>query len=241
MVSSNFLEILTDGINRHTDAASVQTKIVSMDSKTIDSVGISLHRSFNAVNTGQGELDTGQHDNSEREIFGTTGSAMIAKIEALRSCDLGDNNYFDRLYFAYNEDVDLALRFRSSGYSSWYVPGATVRHVHSATGGNQSKFKAFHSHRNTIFNIIKNAPGFSVFTTLAAFVGSYFSQIKNNKEIKTSLSKLKGNIGSLGIIMLVLRVWISVIIYIPVILLKRYFLQRGTKIGFKDIKRWLYI
>jgi len=232
-VSRNFVEVLEEGIKNHPDIASVQTKIVSMDKKTIDSVGILIDNSFSAINKGQGENDFGQYQKSA-EIFGTTASAMMITRKALETIDLGKGEYFDNLYFAYNEDVDMALRLRLAGFLSRYIPGGEVQHIHSATGGNQSAFKSFYIHRNTIFNIIKNAPNDILVYTLICFIKRYINLIKNTKKENTAAYKLSKNIGMFAILWLVCHAWMSVVFHFPQLLRKRRMIQ-NRRIMKKDV------
>ena len=238
VVSHNFLEVLHNGASRHKDAASVQTTIVNSNAKDIDSVGIIIDKSFSARNRGYGENNEGQYD-KEEEVFGTTGSAMLVRRAALEIAGHALGAYFDPLYFAYNEDVDLALRLRLAGFSAWYVPGGEVRHIHSATGGNQSAFKSFHIHRNTIFNIIKNAPLGMLFNTIVQFVKRYYSLVKNTKKKNTAEYKLSKNIGILAMMWLVVRAWVHVVYYFPQLLYKRNIIQKKKVVSNNYIQKQL--
>jgi len=65
---------------------------------------------------------------------------------------------FDERYFAYLEDVDLAWRARRAGWQCRYVPGATVTHQHSATGGEGSARKRYLLGRNKVWLLAQNYP-----------------------------------------------------------------------------------
>src|SRR5205085_2807386 len=56
-------------------------------------------------------------------------------------------------------DADLAWRARLRGWGAAWAPGAQVRHVVSATGGQGSPFKNYHLARNRLWCILKNVPG----------------------------------------------------------------------------------
>ena len=71
---------------------------------------------------------------------------------------LDDVGFFDADFFAYYEDFDLAWRGRLAGWGCAAAPRAVVYHVHSATSGEWSPFKVYHTHRNKWYVIIKNWP-----------------------------------------------------------------------------------
>jgi GT2 family glycosyltransferase len=211
LVSKYFLATLVSGFLLGERIGSVQTKIVSMENpKIIDSVGILVDRSMSAINKGQGESDEGQYDASS-EIFGTTGSAMMVSRSALEAVHLGHHNYFDHLYFAYQEDVDLAWRMRLCGFSSWYVSGDSVRHMHSATGKNYSAFKSFHIQRNTLYTLFKVMPFSEIGRSLHLFISRYFLHIKSMKKKNGPAFELSKRISPYGMMLLVMRVWLGVL------------------------------
>jgi GT2 family glycosyltransferase len=71
---------------------------------------------------------------------------------------LRDVGLFDERFFSYLEDADLAWRARSRGWRAVHTPLSEVRHVYSATGGQESPFKRRHIARNRIWTIYKNMP-----------------------------------------------------------------------------------
>lgn len=236
VVPSTFLSTLYSGFEENPNIGSVQTKIVSFEnSNIIDSVGILVDRSMSAINKGQGEIDAGQYDLSS-EIFGTTGSAMMISRQALETIDLGGGNYFDPIYFAYQEDVDLAWRLRLSGYVSVYIPGEPVRHVHSATGKNYSAFKAYHIHRNTLFTIVKNMPFPLVWSTLFAFCGRYFGLILSVFRKNGPSYEVSKKTGIFGMMWIVLKSWVYLILCLPILIKKRRSIQKKQKISIFEIK-----
>jgi len=238
IVPKTFISTLLSGFAENSKIGSVQTKIVSMDSPhIIDSVGITIDRSMSAINRGQGEIDHGQYEKRE-EIFGTTGSAMMVSRGALETVDLGNGNYFDSLYFAYQEDVDMAVRMRLCGFVSFYIPGEPVLHVHSAAGKAYSSFKSFHIQRNTIFTIIKIFSFFQIFYSLFLFCKRYLSHVESVKKGTGPASELSKKISLCGMVFIVFRVWASMFWYLPRILVHRYFVRRKCVITDSKITSW---
>ncbi|GAB4109247.1 MAG: glycosyltransferase family 2 protein [Roseiflexaceae bacterium] len=70
-----------------------------------------------------------------------------------------DVGLFDPAFFAYLEDVDLALRALLRGWRSVVVPVARARHVYSATGGQGSPFKQRLLGRNRLYVLVRCLPG----------------------------------------------------------------------------------
>ena len=66
---------------------------------------------------------------------------------------------FDRLHFAYLEDIDVGYRARIAGYENHYEPSAVVYHVGSGTSGSRyNGFKVKLAARNGIYLNYKNMP-----------------------------------------------------------------------------------
>lgn len=77
---------------------------------------------------------------------------------------------FDGGFFCYLDDVDLAFRLRLQGGTVVFVPTARVRHVGSATNGEDSDFIRFHTARNRVWLFAKDMPGPLFWPLLPAFV-----------------------------------------------------------------------
>jgi GT2 family glycosyltransferase len=95
--------------------------------------------------------DIGQYDHPE-EIFGACAGAALYRREALR--EVGG---FDERYFAYLEDVDLALRLRLQGWGCRYEPVVAWHRGQASSaalpGGHQRLVE-----RNTILLVAKFFP-----------------------------------------------------------------------------------
>lgn len=97
----------------------------------IDSAGIEVDptlRSFDYLwNRPVGELATA------RDPIGPCGGAAAYRLSAFRGAD-----GFDEAFFAYWEDVELALRLRLGGWECRLAPGARAVHHHGQTLGASS-------------------------------------------------------------------------------------------------------
>jgi len=88
-----------------------------------------------------------------REVISVCGAALLIRREALEAAGL-----FDPMYFAYYEDVDLALRVRMCGYTVKVAPRSVVYHKYSAFFEQQPLNKALLSKRNYFLFVLKFFP-----------------------------------------------------------------------------------
>ena len=86
------------------------------------------------------------------EVFGACAGAAL-----YRRAMLDEIGGFDRGYFLYLEDADVAWRARMAGWRALYVPDAVVWHHHSATAKHGSSFKYFHVGRSRVRLLARNA------------------------------------------------------------------------------------
>jgi len=129
----------------------------------IDAAGLKIGSNGLGYNIGYGGLDDGRYDGEP--LFGPCGGAALYCREML-----DEIGFFDPDFFAYYEDFDLAWRARLAGWNALAAPRALVYHVHSATGGEMSGFKVYHTHRNKWFVLVKNWPAALLRRHLAAIL-----------------------------------------------------------------------
>jgi GT2 family glycosyltransferase len=68
-----------------------------------------------------------RHEQPE-EVPAITGALMFCRARALKQVQLSANEFFDRRFFMYKEDIDLALRLRKHGWSAVYFPALHAFH-----------------------------------------------------------------------------------------------------------------
>lgn len=149
-IAKMLARIKNDGRN---DAGMVASRILLMDSRDIlDNTGHLIYP--DGLNVGRGRLqkDYGQYEAEDEALFPSGCAALYSK-QMLEMTGL-----FDEKFFAYADDTDLGLRGRLMGYRCLYANDAIVYHMHSATAGQYSSFKAFHVERNRIWVLIKIFP-----------------------------------------------------------------------------------
>ena len=114
--------------------------------------GIVLRNGYGA-DRGFQQVDDGRYD-QPTEVFTACGNGMAIRVEAGREV-----GWFDERFFLYYEDTDLSWRLRSRGWSIRYQPRAILRHVHSASSHEWSPVWRFHTERNRLLMLTKNATG----------------------------------------------------------------------------------
>ncbi|MHC1710281.1 MAG: glycosyltransferase family 2 protein [Methanomassiliicoccales archaeon] len=96
---------------------------------------------------------------AEREVHYVTGCAMMVRAEVFRDVGL-----FDEDFDIYAEDLDLCLRAKEKGYSSWLVPKATAEHKVSLSTGVvgtnlMTPYRSYYYGRNMLMMVRKRMRG----------------------------------------------------------------------------------
>jgi len=117
----------------------------------VNNVGSIVTRTGYGADRGYQEVDEGQYDKPE-DVFALCGCAVAFRTDAGRAVD-----WFDDDFFLYYEDTDLSWRLRAAGWGIRYEPAAVVRHVHSASAVEWSPTFMFHTTRNRLLMLLKDA------------------------------------------------------------------------------------
>lgn len=178
----DYLKKIVEFMDMHNDAGSASGKILRWQNndqedlknieKTdiIDSLGLKIFKSQRVVDRAAGEQDHLQYQNIT-EIFGACATCPIYRRKALEDVRFEDE-FFDKDFFSYKEDVDLAYRLAWRGWKSYYIPEAIAYHERTAKGQekfsnlaimrhrkNKSKVVSYHSYKNHLFLIYKSLSG----------------------------------------------------------------------------------
>lgn len=152
-VKKGSIKSLVDLISSDDNIFSVQAKMLQYKNKDlIDDVGDEYNLLAWTKKTGE------NHNSSEfrevKDIFSACAGAAMYKKSLLIQIGMFDDNYF-----AYMEDVDLAIRSRIYGYRNLLCPDAIVYHIGSATSGSRhNDFKVRLAARNNVWTVYKNLP-----------------------------------------------------------------------------------
>lgn len=238
-LDEKFIEGLVNCAKKHPAAGSIQPKVLNFsEPEKIDCAGIVFSADGVAMNRGYGEKDGGEYG-AEEEIFGANGTAALYSRVALEEVQLRRGEYFDNDFFAYHEDVDLAWRMRLASFKSYFCPEARLFHIHSATAGKISGFKAFFLNRNRFFTLIKNFPTgrlfFAIFvlTPIRYLLLLIYVIVKKKRDGREETGG-----GKTMAAKEILKAWGSIIANVPSLLKKRRTVQKQRKVPSGEIRRW---
>ncbi len=115
-------------LDAHPSAASVACKMLSLhDPRIVDDAGDVLRRDGVCEQRGRFGPDDGRWD-LPGEVFGACAGAALYRRSAVVAA-----GGFHEPYFAYVEDVDLALRLRLAGWTCRYEPAVALHAAQSAS------------------------------------------------------------------------------------------------------------
>ncbi len=145
----------------------------------VDTLGLKVFRSRRVVDFQTGKRwpeikhEVEKWSGVEVDVFGVSGCLPMYRRDALKEVLLG-SEVFDKKYFSYKEDVDLAWRLQIAGWQSKLITDAVAYHDRSAAGPlntgsagsqdkdavqnrkNKSDLANYHSYKNHIFTLLKN-------------------------------------------------------------------------------------
>lgn len=201
-VKKGSIKALVDLISSDKDIFSVQAKMLQYKNKDlIDDAGDEYNLLAWTKKTGE------NHNSAEfrevKDIFSACAGAAMYKKSLLTEIGMFDDNYF-----AYMEDVDLAIRSRIYGYRNLLCPDAIVYHIGSATSGSRhNDFKVRLAARNNVWTVYKNLPipmkivnfiflffGFLikyVFFVKKGFGSTYLSGLREGLSTRGKIDKVK--------------------------------------------------
>lgn len=123
-----------------------------------------------------GSLGEGKNKNEFtdlKEVFFPSGCSMIVRRDAFLSV-----GGFDEDYFMYVEEPDITWKLWNLGYKTLFVPSSVMYHKVSVsmkkTGGGFKPLMYYHTTKNRLATIIKNARLIDIFWMLPLSMGAHF-------------------------------------------------------------------
>lgn len=201
-IKKGSIKSLIDLITSSDDIFSVQAKMLQYTNKNlIDDVGDEYN--LLAWTKKVGENHESIEYNEVKDIFSSCAGAAMYNKSILDEIGLFDDNFF-----AYMEDVDLAIRSKINGYRNLLCPNAIVYHIGSATSGSRyNEFKVKLAARNNVWVVYKNLPiplkivnfvflflGFLIkyiFFCKKGFGSTYLAGIREGLSCRNKIEKVK--------------------------------------------------
>jgi GT2 family glycosyltransferase len=177
------------------------------------------------------ELDRGQYQRPEA-VFAFCGGAVLLRTEALREAGM-----FDEDFFLYYEDTDLSWRLRALGWEIRYQPDAVVRHIHSASSVEWSPLFVFHTDRNRLLMLTKNARAGLAMREVLRYPLTTLSLALR----EVARSRHTRRRPPLRPTLLRLRVLGSYLRLLPKVLVRRVRLAARARVDRQHLERWLVL
>lgn len=164
-VKPNFLEPLVEDMLSDSKLGIIQSKILVMDNpRFLDNVV--SYQTVTGFLYHQGYLDKdGPKYSNFLYSFSAKGACILIRKEVLKL------ELFDDDYFAYFEETDLCWRAWLLGFKVGFEPRSIIYHKMGATSSKMNKsFVHYHSFKNRIRTIIKNADTFTLMWMLPTHI-----------------------------------------------------------------------
>ncbi len=142
---------LLEGMESHPQIGICASKLILDGADRIDSAGDGCLTSAKGYK--RGEHRSASEYNMPEFVFGACAGAAL-----YRRTMINEIGFFDEDFFLIHEDTDLNFRAQMFGWKCLYVPKAVVRHVMSASIGQESDLSIYYNIRNCDFVWIKNMP-----------------------------------------------------------------------------------
>ena len=163
-----------------------------------------------------------------REVFGVSAGAAIYKKEVFDTVGL-----FEERFVAYFEDADIAFRARLAGFSAVCVPEARAYHVGSASQDGKTWWRSRQCYRNHVLLVIRCVPWGLLFKYYFRIMREFFHQAR------MAITSARSEFGLVRALILFVGVTLSLAWFKPIMLLKRFEIQRTKKITNAELDRLL--
>jgi len=176
------------------------------------------------------ESDTGRYTKVE-EVFSGCGASLL-----LRRATLEQIGTLDDDFFMYYEDTDLSWRTWLGGWKVVYAPQALIPHIHCGTTKEWSPFFFFLTERNRLAMVFKNG----TLHQLLRVWGGYFLKVMRLglETLWMLLFRRPGWRARGGLVRVHLRVMGNLLIWLPALIAKRYWIHKYAKVKAGSLEHW---
>ena len=216
-----WLEELVGAADVRADAGLFASKLVDFyDRRILDGAGDAMRLSGLPYRLGHGERDKGQFD-EPGYVFGACAAAALYRRSLFEEV-----GRFDEDFVSYCEDGDLSFRAQLAGYRCFYVPGAVVYHMGSASsGGKRSPTATRLGTQNSLGLLVKDLPLSAVPHILPFFVVGQLARFATAAATGSLRAHLEGLAGA----------WR----HLPLMRKKRSGIQKRKQLSDAEVRRLL--
>ncbi len=212
--------------------ASASKILLRFEDDMVDAAGIVVFP--DGLSIGRGRLEKGSLFNDETEVFWASDCCCMYRRRMLEDIKILDE-YYDEDFFAYADETDVGWRAQMRGWRCVYAPKAVIYHMHSASAGTYSPFKAFLVERNRIWLQVKCFPlpllVYGQFYTLFRYVYQAYGALFG----KGASGEFTKEHSKTQLVKVLLKVYHSALKGMPLMLKKRRAIQRGRLLSTSQV------
>jgi len=145
ILDNKWLKELVICIESDNNIGAVQSKLLLMDQKTLNSKGNLCN--YLAVGWPNGYAESDNQEIGYKEISFPSGASMIVRKDIVHIID-----GYDKDFFIYVDDLDFGLRIRLAGYKIYYCPKSIAYHNYKFL---KNKRNFYYLNRNRLFTFFK--------------------------------------------------------------------------------------
>ncbi len=160
LLAPDFLEKALPGLDPASRIGAVQPLVLRLDDNmrptgVIDTTGIAFDVRNRLFVDRHENTSPSMRDEIPGPVFGPSAAVAVYHRDYLEAVKDSVNGYFDRRFFAYYEDVDLAWRARRKGWKAVFIPSAKAYHRRYGSTRSQPEQEKL-VYRNRLWLHLKN-------------------------------------------------------------------------------------
>lgn len=192
-MGANWFQLIFKTIkeNKNPKVATFFGTVLTKDGTKFESQGLNFFYSGKCQNVSNGQnFNTSSFFKKEEPksgfVWGASAALVVYKKEILQQIGL-----FDADFFAYEEDVDLALRLHNLNYQTLYIPKAISYHLGGGTSSKMGIFRYKMDAKNWIYIIIKNFSSKEILKNLFQIIEERFRNMSGLSKQIIHIYKIK--------------------------------------------------
>jgi GT2 family glycosyltransferase len=151
-IDKKYFSYLINAIKDHPQYSAFVGTVLNKEGTKFESQGLKFHYSGKCDNIlNKQPIVRKLIERKPEKIWGASAALVTYEKKVLEKI-----GYFDEVFFAYEEDVDLALRLHYLKYKTLLIPQAICYHLGGGTSNKMGNFRHKMDLKNWIFLIIKN-------------------------------------------------------------------------------------